>query len=186
MGRPESLTFGWLCHAARPRVHGGVGAPSPSAPHSPHCLGLCPLLFRVRHTSQGSHHPGKGFCDLHPSPWVFQGSTPEGEGWALVPVAGAADREGTGQEGKGALQPPQEAPWELTAEPHLPLALQTPCRLPARPPSRVGCPHWWSWVLGSGRGPAPAPAPGFQDPLLCPHVTRWWVGFVADEPVSCS
>lgn len=101
MGRPESLTFGWLCRAARPRVHGGVGAPSPSAPHSPHCLGLCPLLFRVRHTSQGSHHPGKGFCDLHPSPWVCQGSTPEGEGCALVPVAGAADRvRGLGRRAK--------------------------------------------------------------------------------------
>lgn len=53
-----------------------------------------------------------------------------------MPVAGAADRvrEGTGQEGEGALQPPQEAPWGLVAEQHLPLALQTPCRLPARPP----------------------------------------------------
>lgn len=57
-----------------------------------------------------------------------------------MPVAGAADRvrEGTGQEGEGALQPPQGAPWGLVAEQHLPLALQTPlsCGVPQWSP---GC-----------------------------------------------
>lgn len=79
-----------------------------------------------------------------------------------MPVAGAADRVRGRPEGKGALQPPQEAPWGLVAEQHLPLALQTPLS--------CGVPPVESWVLGPGRGPAPAP--GFHDPLLSPGPAR--------------
>lgn len=163
-----------------------LGPPRPPPPTALTALDSAPFSSESVTPHRAPITLERGSVTCTPAPGSARAPHPAGEGWALVPVAGAADREGTGQEGKGALQPPQEAPWELTAEPHLPLALQTPCRLPARPPSRVGCPHWWSWVLGSGRGPAPAPAPGFHDPLLCPHVTRWWVGFVADQPVSCS
>lgn len=161
----------------------GPRALRPPQPSLPWTLPL--LLFRVRPTSRGSHHPGKGCCDLHPSPWVCRGSTPRRGGLGVSACGrGRWPREGTGREGKGALQPPQEAPGssELNSICHL----QAPCRLPARPPSRVGCPHWWSWVLGSGRGPAPAP--GFHRvprPTPVPACDAV-AGFVVDEPVSCS
>lgn len=156
VGRPESVTSGWLCRAARPRSLEVLGprALRPPQPSLPWTLPL--LLFRVRPTSRGSHHPGKGCCDLHPSPWVCRGSTPRRGGLGVSACGrGRWPREGTAG---GQRRPAATAggPWELRAEQRLPLALQAPCRLPARPPS-CGVPPLV--VLGAGLRQRPCPGP---------------------------
>lgn len=129
-----------------------LGPPRPPPPTALTALDSAPFSSESVTPHRAPITLERGSVTCTPARGSFRAPHPAGEGWALVPVAGAADREGTGQEGKGALQPPQEAPWELTAEPHLPLALQTPCRLPARPPSRVGCPPlvWGAPTGGPG------------------------------------